>query len=129
MSAVDFVIGLMLLEYFVFILAVGRARARFQVAAPVTSGHPEFERFFRVQMNTLEQLIIVIPCMWIFARYVHEPTAAVLGLIFIAGRAVYFLSYIRDPKSRGWGFLISSLPMLALMVGSLFGAAKDLLSR
>jgi glutathione S-transferase len=129
MSAVDFVIGLMLVEYFVFVLAVGRARVRYQVAAPATTGHPEFERFFRVQMNTLEQLIIVIPCMWMFARYIHEPTAAILGLIFIVGRALYFTSYTRDPKSRGWGFMISSLPMLTLLVGSMIGAARDYLTR
>jgi uncharacterized membrane protein YecN with MAPEG domain len=129
MSAVDFVIGLLLFQYFLFVLAVGRARGRFQVAAPTTTGHPEFERFFRVQMNTLEQLIIIIPSLWIFARYVHEPTAAILGLIIIVGRTLYFFSYTRDPKSRGLGFMISSLPMLVLMFGSIIGAAKDFLSR
>jgi uncharacterized membrane protein YecN with MAPEG domain len=119
----------MLLEYLVFVMAVGRARGKFQVPAPATTGHPEFERFFRVQMNTLENLIIVIPSMWIFARYVSEPIAAILGLVFIAGRAVYFLSYTRDPKTRGWGYMISSLPMLALLIGALLGPALAWLNR
>ncbi len=129
MSAVDLVIGLMLFQYFLFIMAVGRARGRYQIAAPATAGHPEFERYFRVQMNTLEQLIIIIPSLWMFARYVHEPTAAILGLVIIVGRTLYFFAYTRDPKSRGWGFMISSLPMLILMFGSIIGAAKAFLSR
>jgi glutathione S-transferase len=126
---VDLVIGLILLEYLFFIMAVGRARGKLGVPAPATTGHPEFERYYRVQMNTLENLVIVIPCMWIFARYVSEPIAATLGMVFLVGRAVYFMSYIRDPKKRGWGYLISSLPMLALLIGAIVGPALTWLNR
>jgi glutathione S-transferase len=114
------------LEYIVLGVAVGRARAKFGVAAPATTGHPEFERYFRVHMNTLEQLVIFVPAMWIFAYFVSPVWAAVAGAIFVVGRAVYARSYIRDPKSRSFGFALTMLPLLALLIGTLVWAVRAL---
>jgi len=97
------------------------------IAAPATTGHPVFERLFRVQMNTLEQLIIFVPAILLFARYVHPLVAAALGLVFILGRWLYFRAYVRDPKRRGTGFLIAVIPNSLLLLGGLIGALITLI--
>lgn len=124
MPLVHLVIGLALLEFLFFIGAVGRARVKHGIEAPATTGNEIFERYFRVQMNTLEQLALFLPGIWIFALYVSAPIAAALGAVFILGRLIYFLSYVKDPKGRSAGFGLSALPVLALLVGGVIGAAR-----
>jgi uncharacterized MAPEG superfamily protein len=108
---------LALVEFLVFMGLVARARSRYGIQAPATSGQEIFDRCFRVQMNTLEQLLLFIPTLWIFAAYVSEPWAALAGVVFIIGRAIYAASYIRDPKSRSLGFGLTALPTLLMMLG------------
>ena len=127
MALVHLVIGLALAEFFYFLNAVGRARGLYKVPAPATSGHEIFERYFRVQMNTLEQLVIFVPAMLLFARYVNGYVAAALGVLFIAGRALYFYGYVRAPERRELGFLISVIPNVVLLAGGLIGAFIALL--
>lgn len=122
MTLVHIVIALALIEFFVFLLAVGRARDTYKVPAPATSGHEMFERYFRVQMNTIEQLVIFLPSILLFARYVHPLIAAALGLVFVIGRWVYFKGYVKDPAKRSTGFGLSAIPNLILLVGGLIGA-------
>jgi hypothetical protein len=73
-------------------------------------------------MNTLEQLIVFIPAMLVFAEFVSTQWAAILGLVFVIGRAVYFVGYRNAANKRGWGFLISAVPQLVLLVGALMGS-------
>ena len=100
-------------------IRVGSARQRHAVTAPATTGHPELERHFRVQANTLEGLVIFLPVLWLFAIYVNEPIAAGLGLVWIIGRIMYMMSYVKDPEKRGPGFGIQALATLILLLGSL----------
>ena len=127
MAWVDVVLAVVLLEYLFFIGLVGRARGRYGIEAPATSGHPVFERWLRVQGNTLELLVVFVPALWLAARYWNPLYAAVLGVVFFVGRALYAISYVRDPKTRGLGFVLSLLPtavlVLAALVGALRGAA------
>jgi glutathione S-transferase len=127
MPLVHIVIGLALVEFFLFGVAVSRARGMYKVPAPATTGNEIFERYFRVQMNTLEQLVIFIPSIWIFAHYVNASVAAALGALFIVGRIVYFRSYVKNPKSRALGFGLSALPTLILVAGGIIGAVRALL--
>ena len=127
MELVAFVVALALLEYFVFGLLAGRARATYNVPAPATSGHPTFDRTFRVHQNTLEQLVIFVPCMVLFGRYVNWQAAAGLGVVFIIGRALYFRGYVADAAKRSTGFLIGALAQIVLVLGSLIGAALTVL--
>ena len=127
MRLVHLVIGLALVEFFVFLNAVGHARGVHKVPAPATTGNEVFERYFRVQMNTLEQLVIFLPSILLFAHYVHPLVAAALGLLFIIGRWLYFTGYVKDPKKRGTGFILSAIPNLALLLGGLIGALVSLL--
>ena len=124
MPLVHLVITLALVEFFVFCSAVGRARGTYKVPAPATTGNEIFERYFRVQMNTLEQLIIFVPAMVLFGRYISPYVAAVLGIVFIIGRFVYFQSYVKEPKKRGLGFGLSALPNLVLLGGAMIGAVR-----
>jgi len=127
MELVAIVTALVLIEYLWFIILVGRARQRTGIKAPQTTGDPVFECYYRVQQNTAEQLILLIPALWIFAYYVSAPLAAGLGLVFVVGRIVYWRGYVADPAKRGPGFLIGIVPVLILLIGSLIGAAVALL--
>ena len=105
-----------LLQFLYFGIQVGRARGRYSIPAPATSGHPEFERYYRVQANTLEQLVLFVPVLWMFGSYVSPIWAVPFGVVFVIGRAIYARSYVRDPKSRGLGFGLTVLPSLAMML-------------
>jgi glutathione S-transferase len=126
MELVEIVTVLALLQYLGFGILVGRARARFGVKAPATTGHEMFERLYRVQMNTLEQLVIFLPALWMAARHVQGVWVAGLGAIFILGRFIYLRAYTRDPASRSAGYALSIGPALILLVMALMGAVKHL---
>jgi glutathione S-transferase len=123
MLLVHLVIGIALVEFVYFGFAVGKARATYSVKAPATSGNEMFERYFRVQMNTLEQLIVFIPAILLFAFYVEPRSAAALGAVFVVGRAWYFVQYVRDPSKRNGAFGLSFVPLVILLLGGLVGAA------
>jgi glutathione S-transferase len=118
---------LSLIMFFITGVRVSQARARHGVAAPATTGHDVFERHFRVQMNTLEQLVLYLPSLWLFALYWNQLVAAALGLVWIAGRTLYMTSYVADPKSRSMGFMITFLATAILMLGALVGAVRVLI--
>jgi len=125
-AAVTIVIALALIEYSVFGMLVGKARGTYGVAAPAVSGDPIFERYYRVQQNTLEMLVLFIPGIFMFGHYVSADVAVGLGLIFVVGRFLYFRGYVADPKSRTMGFVLSVLPAQILVIGGLFGAVITL---
>jgi hypothetical protein len=121
MELVVIVIMLALVEYIVLGARVGLARGRTGLKAPAVSGNEEFERYFRVHYNTIEQLILFVPSIWFFAEYVHVLGAVGLGLVFIAGRAIYAVSYVKDPATRGIGMMLTLLPCWILVFGALGG--------
>jgi glutathione S-transferase len=121
MALVNLTVALALLQFFAFATAVGRARGKYQVAAPATTGNEIFERYFRVQMNTLELLIMFIPGMWLFGFYVNAHAAAALGALYLIGRIIYFFSYVKDPKKRSLGYGLSAAPVAALVIGAIVG--------
>jgi uncharacterized membrane protein YecN with MAPEG domain len=129
MALVHLVLVLALLEFFIFALAVARARTRYNVPAPATTGNEVFERYFRAHMNTLEQLTIFVPSLFLFAWYANAYVAAALGVLFVIGRAVYFIGYVRAARDRHLGFLLSAVPNVALLIGAGIGALRALLVR
>ncbi len=128
MTLVYLVMMMSLLQFWLFGLAVGSARVKYGVPAPATSGNPDFERVYRVQMNTLEQLAMFIPSMLIYAHFINARWAAGLGALYVIGRIIYFVGYKMDAKKRGWGFLVSSLPVIILMIGSIIALVRALIS-
>lgn len=127
MALVNLIVALALLQFFAFATAVGMARGKYNVPAPATTGNVVFERYFRVQMNTLELLIMFVPAIWMFGFYVSANVAAGLGAIYIIGRGIYFFSYVKDPKKRSLGFGLSAGPVAALVIGALIGAALSVI--
>jgi len=110
---------LSLLFYFYTTTRVSKARAEFGVKVPAISGNPDFERVFRVQMNTLEWLPIFLPSLWLFAIYVSDWIAALIGLVWIAGRVVYLVGYAQAAAKRGPGFGIQALAAGVPLLGAL----------
>ncbi|CCD90074.1 MAPEG family protein (Membrane-associated protein in eicosanoid and glutathione metabolism) [Bradyrhizobium sp. ORS 285] len=124
-TALVTVLALML--FFYMAVRVAQARARFGVKAPAVTGNADFERTYRVQVNTLEWLPIFLPALWLFAIYVSDVIAALIGLVWIAGRAMYMVSYAKAAEKRGLGFGVQALAALALLVGSLIAIVWRLL--
>jgi glutathione S-transferase len=112
---------LTILVYLATLVQVSRARAAFGVKAPATTGHPDFERVFRVQQNALEWMPIFLPSLWLFATYLSDAIAAAIGLVWIAGRILYMIGYAQAASKRGTGFMIQALAALVLWLGALGG--------
>ena len=94
--------------------AVGKGRHRYGIKAPAVSGHPTFERLYRVQMNTLEWAAMTLPCLWICAAYVSDGAAAALGGVWLVGRVWYAVGYAKAPTLRAKGFTLGALAFGAL---------------
>jgi glutathione S-transferase len=126
MAYIDIVTALALLQFIYFGFQVGGARSKYQIKAPAITGNEIFERYFRVQQNTLEQLIAFIPGLYLFSHYFNPLWAAGLGVVYLIGRQVYAAGYVKDPAKRGAGFGLSFLPTVALVAGGLVGAVLNL---
>ena len=124
MAWVTLVIVLALLEYLVFGLLVGRARATYGVHAPATTGHPIFERYMRIHQNTMEQLVVFVPAVWLYAMYMSAKVAALLGLVYVASRVLYAVTYLRDPRMRTAGIASTWVVLYVLLGGAAIGAVK-----
>lgn len=100
---------------------VGRARKKYNVAAPSTDGPLEFQSIMRVQLNTVEQLLLFFPALWMCAYFYSDRFAAAGGIVWIVGRIIYALSYYKDPAKRGPGFGLTILASVGLMIGTILG--------
>ena len=126
MELVALITLLALLQYFLFGFQVGQMRAKHGVKAPAMSGHPEFERMFRVQQNTMEQLVMFIPALWICAHVGEPRWAAGIGLFFVVGRFIYKRAYVADPAKRSLGFTITLLSTTVLIGWGLYGTGLEI---
>ena len=127
MELVYVVVILALVEYMVFGLLVGRARGKYNCPAPAVTGDPVFERYYRVHQNTLEQLVVFIPAILIYGYFGNPTVAALAGLLFLIGRIIYLLGYVRDPAKRGPGFGLGYIATAFLLVAGLVAVLGSLL--
>ncbi|MDH3620449.1 MAG: MAPEG family protein [Gammaproteobacteria bacterium] len=127
MEATVIVTFLVLAQYVLFGVQVGSLRAKHGVKAPATTGHDEFERMNRVHLNTMEQIVVFLPALWIHALYANPLWGAGLGLVFIIGRFVYRAEYLKDPSSRSPGFSMTFIPSAILLIWALVAAVMRLL--
>ncbi len=127
MAWIELVSVLALVQYMWFGVQVGGARGKYGIKAPAVSGHEVFERIYRVQMNTLEQLVVFLPVLWMAARYWNPVWMAAIGAVYLVGRMLYRNSYIKDPGSRTLGFVLTILPTTVLLLATLLGAGMALL--
>lgn len=122
MAWVEIVTVLALVQYLYFGALVGGARGRYGIKAPAISGHEMFERLYRVQMNTLELLVVFLPSLWLAAKYWSPLWVAGAGAVYLVGRLVYLRAYRLSPAGRSLGFALSALPILGLLGAGLVGA-------
>jgi uncharacterized MAPEG superfamily protein len=106
---------------------VGRARGKHGIQAPATSGHPDFDRAFRAHMNTIEQTVMFLPCLWIASSYGNPMYAAVLGYVWLAARLWFLFGYLADAKKRGTGFTIASIANVVLLLLAFWALLPPLL--
>ncbi len=121
------VILLALVVYLGTAIYCARMRAQHRIMAPATSGHPAYERAFRIQQNTLEQLVAFVPGVWLFSLLVNPRAGAMVGAVWIVGRVIYAFSYASAPERRGPGFIISFIALVVLVVGALVQSVVTLL--
>ena len=119
-----FVTLLAILLYFYTGILVGQARGKSGIKAPATTGNPDFERVFRVQMNTLEALAMFLPALWIAARYSDPRLVGGIGLTWVAARTWYAIAYASAAKKRGPGFGISILATTSLWLIAGWGVVR-----
>ncbi len=115
-----------LLVYFGLGAVVGAARGKFNVPAPQSSGHPEFDKRNRVHMNTLEQLVMFVPAAMFAAPVLGDAVTAMLALLWSVGRLLYARAYYVDPAKRSLGFLLTFLPTIIMIVAAAWGAVRAL---
>ncbi|MFZ8885939.1 MAG: MAPEG family protein [Steroidobacteraceae bacterium] len=128
MALVQLVAVLAILQFIAFAMLVGKARGTYGIKAPAVTGHDVFERYYRVQMNTLEQLVVFLPALWLGAQHLNPLWAAALGVVYLIGRQLYLRAYVSDPASRGLGFLLTFLPSVLLLLAALVGAVRSLMA-
>jgi glutathione S-transferase len=128
MNWVAAVVLLALVECYVFAMLVGRARGRYGILAPAVSGNEAFERYFRVHQNSIEQLVLFIPAVWLFGIYVGPRSAAIIGAVYLLARLIYAVGYIADPKKRGPGAGLTFVSVAILTLGALWGVLRSLIS-
>ena len=125
MQLVILIIVLALIQYILFAFQVGKARVKYNIKAPAVSGHPIFERHMRVQMNTIEQLILFIPSILTFSymaeslQWPGNEIAAGLGVVWLIGRALFANAYVKNPELRGPGFALTFFPSVLMLAGTL----------
>jgi uncharacterized membrane protein YecN with MAPEG domain len=124
MDHATLIVLLALLQYVWFTGRVGAARGKYKVDAPACDGDENWNRLFRIQQNTMEQLIVFVPATYAFAFYLSELWVLVPGLAFMAGRFLYSAEYLKDPKSRTPGMAITLISNVVLVLGALYGLVK-----
>ena len=122
MHPIHIVALLAVMQFFYFGAKVGRARAQYGIKAPAVTGHEMFERAYRVQMNTLEQLVGFLPALLIAGAYWPQAVVAAIGAVYLIGRALYRHQYMQDPAMRAPGFALTVLPTAILLLAGLVGA-------
>lgn len=121
MLLVELVALIAVVQFLFFGALTGRARSISGLKAPAMTGDEGFERMYRVQMNTLELLVVFLPALYLASRHLPALPVAAIGLVFVIGRFIYWRAYVSDPSSRSLGFLLSFLPVFALCILTLLG--------
>jgi len=122
MHYVKLVAVLALLQYLAFAFLVARERGRCKIKAPAVTGSEAFERIYRVQVNTLELMVMLLPGLLIAAKFWPALWVPGIGTVYLLGRVLYWHAYVRDPARRGPGFALSIFPVLTLLVLGATGA-------
>ncbi|UXI68050.1 MAPEG family protein [Tahibacter amnicola] len=121
------VVALTVFLLFGTVFMVGRARVRHGIKAPATSGHPDFDRVFRVQMNTLENAVAFLPSLWLATTYGSHAIAGIAGLVWVLARVWYAVTYAQDAAKRGPAFLVSMVALAVVLGTGVFGLLRAMI--
>ena len=88
----------------------------------------DFMIAFRNHQNLLEQLVVMLPTLWICAVGVSDLVASVLGSFYFVGRVWYARNYPRNFSHRP-GFLLSFFSVSALFFVAVGGVVYALIQR
>ena len=108
-------------------MQVGKARTKHQIPAPAMDGPEDFLRVLRVQANSVEQIVMFLPMLWLFANLGGDLWAACVGVFFPIGRVIYAQGYIAAANKRSTGFMIGALSVIVLTLGSLYQLVRSLM--
>jgi glutathione S-transferase len=126
MPHIDLVAILAVIQYLAFVVLTGQARRKSGLKAPQMTGHDGFERMYRVQINTLETLVALLPALFLAAKYWPAYVVAGLGVVYLIGRMFYWRSYVNNPAKCSFGFMLSMMPTLVLVMLAVAGIVKGL---
>lgn len=107
--------------YFWTFCNAAMARAKFKVPAPSMDGPVGFQSAHRVQMNTLEQLPLVLVPMWLCAMFQSDIWAAAGGALWCVGRVLYAIAYYKEPRRREFGFITGMVASAGLILAAVAG--------
>jgi len=127
MEYVDLVAIIAVLQFLFFGAMTGKAREKTGLKGPAVTGNHEFECMYRVQMNTLELLVIFLPALYIASKYWSSMIIAGIGIVYVIGRVLYWRAYVTEPSKRGPGFMLSIIPAAILAVMALIGIIMSML--
>ena len=122
------VVLLTVLLQFGTIWVTGHARGKYGIKAPAISGHPGFERAWRVQMNTLESTVMFLPSLWLAVQYGLPLWGGLAGLVWVVGRVWYAVAYLKDASKRGPGYMVSAIGWAATLLLGVVGLVRALMA-
>ena len=117
-------IDTLLVVLLTFLLAgrVAYCRNRYKIEAPATTGNPNFERAFRTHVNTVEQIAMFLPTLWVASLFYGTEIPFYLGIVWVIGRVIYAVGYAQNnTQLRGPGALLSLACLVVLFVLSVMG--------
>ncbi len=114
---------------YTFVLSgkAGAMRGKHSVNAPATTGNVEFEKAFRIHANTIEQLVLFLPLLWLATAVIGDMWAALVGAVWIVGRYVYAEAYMTAPETRTKGMIMTVAPTAILALVAVVGIVKAFL--
>jgi len=127
MDIIALIILLAVVQLLFFGMLTGFSRGKFGVDAPATTGNEEWERRFRVQQNTMEHMVAFVPAIYLCATYANQTLAIVAGCVYLIGRCIYAYTYIKDPKTRALGMILSFFPTAVMVLAALGGVLMNIL--
>jgi glutathione S-transferase len=102
----------------------GIQRGRYKIAAPATTGHPQFERAFRSHANTIENLVLFLPLLWVATVFYGGQIPFWIGLVWIVSRLLFAIGYAQtNAQLREPGAVLGYASLIALLALSAIGLA------
>lgn len=118
---------LSVLQIFLFSWKASSTRVKHGIEAPQMHGHPDVDRAQRVHLNTMEQIIMFLPSLWLALPVLGDYYTSILGGVWLVGRQLYAHAYWADAAKRGTGMWVTFLAFIILFGAAAYGVAMQLI--